>query len=79
MANRQSAALVTARMAQLQNSCRPFGAESLFHRAAKRAFDLAVATLGLILLSPTFLLVSAAIKIDSRGSIFRRHARYDCE
>jgi lipopolysaccharide/colanic/teichoic acid biosynthesis glycosyltransferase len=42
----------------------------LFNRAAKRAFDVVAATVGLILLSPTFLLVSIAIKIDSRGPVF---------
>jgi lipopolysaccharide/colanic/teichoic acid biosynthesis glycosyltransferase len=40
-------------------------------RAAKRAFDVVAATAGLILSSPTFLLVSIAIKIDSRGPVFR--------
>ena len=40
-------------------------------RAAKRAFDVVAATVGLILSSPTFLLVSIAIKIDSRGPVFR--------
>src|ERR1700726_55697 len=40
-------------------------------RAAKRAFDVFAATVGLILSSPTFLLVSIAIKIDSRGPVFR--------
>jgi lipopolysaccharide/colanic/teichoic acid biosynthesis glycosyltransferase len=43
----------------------------LFSRAAKRAFDIVAATIGLILLSPTFLLVVIAIKIDSRGPVFR--------
>jgi lipopolysaccharide/colanic/teichoic acid biosynthesis glycosyltransferase len=45
---------------------------SLFDRAAKRAFDIVAATMGLVLFSPMFLLVSIAIKIDSRGPIFRR-------
>ena len=40
-------------------------------RAAKRVFDIAVATLALVLLSPTFLLVAAAIKIGSRGPVLR--------
>jgi lipopolysaccharide/colanic/teichoic acid biosynthesis glycosyltransferase len=42
----------------------------LFSRAAKRVFDIVAATVGLILLSPTFLLVAIAIKIDSRGPVF---------
>jgi lipopolysaccharide/colanic/teichoic acid biosynthesis glycosyltransferase len=42
----------------------------LSDRAAKRAFDMVVATVGLVLFSPMFLLVSIAIKIDSRGPVF---------
>ena len=42
-----------------------------FARAGKRALDIVAATAGLILLSPTFLLVSIAIKIESRGPLFR--------
>jgi lipopolysaccharide/colanic/teichoic acid biosynthesis glycosyltransferase len=38
--------------------------------AAKRAFDIIVATVGLTLLSPMFLLVSIAIKAGSRGPVF---------
>lgn len=41
-------------------------------RAAKRVFDIIAASAGLILLSPSFLLVSLAIKIDSRGPVFRQ-------
>jgi lipopolysaccharide/colanic/teichoic acid biosynthesis glycosyltransferase len=48
----------------------------LFDRAAKRAFDIVTATVGLILFSPMFLLVSIAIKIDSRGPVFRRQMRH---
>jgi lipopolysaccharide/colanic/teichoic acid biosynthesis glycosyltransferase len=46
----------------------------LFARAGKRALDIVAATAGLILLSPTFLLVSIAIKIESRGPLFHPHA-----
>jgi lipopolysaccharide/colanic/teichoic acid biosynthesis glycosyltransferase len=42
----------------------------LFSRAAKRAFDIATGTVGLIVLSPMFLLVSIAVKIDSSGPVF---------
>jgi lipopolysaccharide/colanic/teichoic acid biosynthesis glycosyltransferase len=49
----------------------------LFHRVAKRAFDVIAATSGLILLSPTFLLVSMAIKIESHGPVFCPQVRYD--
>jgi lipopolysaccharide/colanic/teichoic acid biosynthesis glycosyltransferase len=52
----------------------------LFSRTVKRVFDIAAATLGLILLSPTFLLVAIAIKIDSRGPVFRSQMlRYSSE
>ena len=46
--------------------------EFQFSRAAKRAFDIVAATVGLILFSPILLVASIAIKIDSRGPVFRR-------
>jgi lipopolysaccharide/colanic/teichoic acid biosynthesis glycosyltransferase len=42
---------------------------------AKRAFDLLVASLGLILLVPPFLLIAIWIKIDSAGPVFFRQER----
>jgi putative colanic acid biosysnthesis UDP-glucose lipid carrier transferase len=39
-------------------------------RGAKRLFDVGTAVIGLILFSPTILLVALAIKLDSRGPIF---------
>ena len=45
--------------------------EFQFSRAAKRAFDIVAATVGLILFSPILLVASIAIKIDSRGPVFR--------
>jgi lipopolysaccharide/colanic/teichoic acid biosynthesis glycosyltransferase len=44
--------------------------------AAKRAFDIVAAAVGLALLSPTFLLASIAIKIDSPGPVFRPQMRH---
>jgi lipopolysaccharide/colanic/teichoic acid biosynthesis glycosyltransferase len=42
-----------------------------FHdRALKRGFDMAFATMALIALSPLFLIVALAIKMESPGSIF---------
>ena len=41
----------------------------------KRLFDIAASLLLLILLSPLFLLLSIAIKIDSRGPVFYRQER----
>ena len=39
-------------------------------RAAKRAFDLTFASVGLLLLAPVFLIVATAVKLDSRGPVF---------
>ena len=39
-------------------------------RALKRSFDLVVASVGLLAVSPIFLAISLAILLDSRGSIF---------
>src|SRR5258708_8398225 len=39
-------------------------------RFFKRAFDMLVAAIALLLLSPLFLLIAVAIRIESRGSIF---------
>jgi lipopolysaccharide/colanic/teichoic acid biosynthesis glycosyltransferase len=41
----------------------------------KRLVDVAVATAGLLLLSPLFLLLAVAIKLDSRGPVFFRQVR----
>ena len=42
---------------------------------AKRVFDLAVATLLLLLLSPLMLMIAAWIKLDSPGPVFFRQLR----
>jgi Undecaprenyl-phosphate glucose phosphotransferase len=44
--------------------------------AEKRAFDLVVASLGLILLAPFFLLVALAIRLESPGPALFRQTRY---
>jgi exopolysaccharide biosynthesis polyprenyl glycosylphosphotransferase len=43
--------------------------------AVKRTFDLVVACLGLILLSPVFLAITIAIKLSSRGPVIYRSVR----
>jgi lipopolysaccharide/colanic/teichoic acid biosynthesis glycosyltransferase len=48
----------------------------LFGRAAKRAFDIFAAAIGLVIFSPTFLLASIAIRIDSRGPVFSLQTRH---
>lgn len=46
-----------------------------FRRAQKRMLDLTAATLALVALSPLILLVSLAIKLDSRGRVLFRQKR----
>ncbi len=41
----------------------------------KRIFDLGASALGLVLLSPVFLVVAVAIKLDSPGPVFFRQER----
>jgi exopolysaccharide biosynthesis polyprenyl glycosylphosphotransferase len=45
------------------------------NRALKRSLDLVVAVPALVLLSPVFLLIAIAIKLDSRGPVFFRQVR----
>jgi Undecaprenyl-phosphate glucose phosphotransferase len=49
---------------------------SAFDLAAKRAFDICIAGLGLLMLSPLLLAVSLAIRLDSRGPVFFRQIRH---
>ena len=44
-------------------------------RITKRAFDLIGATIGLIILSPLFLVVAVATKLESKGPVFFRQRR----
>lgn len=41
----------------------------------KRSFDIVVSLIMLVLLSPVFLILAVAIKIDSRGPVFYRQVR----
>jgi lipopolysaccharide/colanic/teichoic acid biosynthesis glycosyltransferase len=47
-----------------------------FQFVVKRVFDIVTAATALILLSPLFLLVAIAIKIDSNGAIFAPQIQY---
>lgn len=42
----------------------------------KRCFDFTASLIGLILLSPLFLICAVAIKIDSKGDVFYKQERY---
>jgi Undecaprenyl-phosphate glucose phosphotransferase len=49
---------------------------SLFDKLLKRGFDLCVAGLGLLVLSPLLCIIALAIKIDSPGPVFFRQNRH---
>ncbi|MFH1835593.1 MAG: sugar transferase [Methanobacteriota archaeon] len=51
------------------------GESSIYSRRIKRMFDFASSALMLLILSPLFLLVAVAIKIDSIGPVFFRQKR----
>jgi lipopolysaccharide/colanic/teichoic acid biosynthesis glycosyltransferase len=44
-------------------------------RLAKRAMDVTITGLGMLMVSPLLLLIALAIKLDSRGSVFYRQKR----
>src|SRR5262249_20242664 len=48
---------------------------SMYLRFGKRAMDMVIASAGLLLLSPLFLLLALLIKIDSRGPVFYKSKR----
>jgi exopolysaccharide biosynthesis polyprenyl glycosylphosphotransferase len=48
---------------------------SRYPRAAKRAFDLAIAIPALLLLSPLFAVLALIVRLDSRGPAFFRQTR----
>jgi Undecaprenyl-phosphate glucose phosphotransferase len=54
--------------------CRP--PLSVFDLCIKRTFDIVAATIGLIVLSPLFLIISIAIRLDSPGPVFFRNTRH---
>jgi len=44
--------------------------------AVKRLFDVAAATIGVIVLSPLYLIIAVLIKLESRGAVFFKQKRY---
>ena len=46
-----------------------------FFAGIKRLFDVSVALIGIIILSPLFIIISIAIKLDSKGPVFFRQKR----
>ena len=43
------------------------------YKFVKRFFDIVLASIGMIVLSPIFLIISLAIKLESKGPIFFKH------
>src|SRR5262245_60304597 len=52
-----------------------FMRDSSYTRFGKRCFDLTASALGVVLISPVFLLAALAVKFSSRGPIFFRQIR----
>lgn len=46
-----------------------------FYKILKRVIDIILSFIGLIILSPVFLIVAIAIKFDSKGPVFFAHSR----
>ena len=46
------------------------------YMSVKRVFDLVISTIGLIILSPIFLILAIIVKLDSKGPVFFAHTRY---
>ncbi len=46
-----------------------------YHIVLKRIFDIVVSIIGLLILSPVFLVISIVIKLDSNGPIFFKQTR----
>ena len=45
------------------------------YRYIKRFMDVILATIALVVLSPIFLIIAIAIKIESKGPVFFKHTR----
>lgn len=52
-----------------------FNVRRKIYMYTKRLFDIILSGLALILLSPVFLIIALAIKIDSKGKVFYKHKR----
>jgi len=48
----------------------------MFYPAVKRFFDITLSLVGLVVLSPLFLLIAMAIKLDSKGPVFFKQERF---
>lgn len=50
-------------------------AQRLIYSVVKRFFDILVSASALLLLSPLFIAISLAVKLDSKGKVFFKHKR----
>ena len=49
--------------------------KKIVYRAIKRVFDIVLSLIGMVLLSPVFLIIAIIIKLDSKGPVFFIHIR----
>src|SRR5262249_37751289 len=49
---------------------------SLIEQTAKRVFDVVIATIALVILSPLLILIAIVVKLDSRGPVLFRQTRH---
>ena len=49
--------------------------KKIVYRAIKRVFDIVLSLIGMVLLSPVFLIIAIIIKLDSKGPVFFIHSR----
>lgn len=47
----------------------------IYNKYIKRGLDIFLSLIGLVLLSPVFVMISIAIKLDSKGTVFYKHKR----
>ena len=52
------------------------GASKINYMSVKRIIDVIISIIGLIVLSPIFLILAIIIKLDSKGPVFFAHTRY---
>lgn len=58
-----------------QNSMKNIKSKKIVYNATKRILDFMLSLVGLIVLSPIFLIIGILIKIDSKGPVFFKHKR----
>ena len=52
-----------------------FSNKKIIYKRTKRLLDIVLSIIGLIVLSPIFLIIATAIKLDSKGKVFFLHNR----